>query len=129
MRLCECNLEELEGDRVANKVLEGYRSTGFRRGIFFLLDPFLEATFQDPPLSAHLKRWDLPILDHTMQSSFGDFEYVGGFSKGQKSNGSISLFHKFCLLLKTTKESKSYATWDRRLKWFKYNTFAQLGER
>ena len=88
-------LEELEGDRVANRVLEGYRSTGFRRGIFFLLDPFLEATLQDPPLSAYLKRWNLPILDHTMQSSLRNFQYAGGFGKGQKSNRSVSLFHWF----------------------------------
>lgn len=55
--------------------------TSFWRGILFLLHPFLEATFQNAPLAANLKSRDLTVLDHSMQSSFGDFEDACGFRK------------------------------------------------
>jgi hypothetical protein len=87
------------------------------------LHPFLEATFQNAPLPADFKGRDLPILDHSMKSSFGNFQNARGFGEGQKLDGAIGLFHK-SPLLRDVYNSKLYAMPTRQFKYLDYNDFA-----
>jgi hypothetical protein len=45
--------------------------------MFFFCHPCLKTTFQDAPLAADFERWDLPMLNHSMQRSFRNFQYAG----------------------------------------------------
>jgi len=51
-------------------------------GVFFLLNPLLEATFKNTPLAADFECGDLPVLDHAVQSSLGYFQYTRRLGKG-----------------------------------------------
>jgi len=67
--------------------------SGFGCNVFFFLNPFLKAAFQNAPLSADLECRDLPMLDHAVQGSLGNFQYAGRFGQGEQLDRSIAFFH------------------------------------
>ena len=89
--------------------------TCFRRRLLFLFDPFLEAAFQNTPLSADFKRGDLTVLDHAVKRSFGDFQNARRLGQSEKSNRAL-WFLDHCVLLKASNMSKRYARERREAK-------------
>src|SRR5687768_13149668 len=67
--------------------------TGLGGCIFFFLNPLLKTAFQNAPLAADLECWNLPVLNHAMQCSLGNFQDAGGFRKGQEFDRRIGFFH------------------------------------
>jgi hypothetical protein len=55
----------------------------------------LKPAFKNSPLAADFERWNLSILNHTMQSSFGNLEDCCGFGEGQEFYGGVGFFHRF----------------------------------
>lgn len=66
-------------DKIARLTQVSPHLAGFWSGVFLLLHPFLKATFENAPLPPHFESRYLTILDHPVQSSFGNFEYACGF--------------------------------------------------
>jgi hypothetical protein len=68
---------------------------GFGRQMFFLFHPFLKSTFQDAPLATDFECRNLPMLDHSMQCSLGNFQNRCGLGKSQQPDGSFGFVHNF----------------------------------